>query len=219
MKTKEKIQLTFTGVLVLCALVITALVIRQQLFPSQPQPRARQVESWQELKLTGYRSGPTDAAVQIIEFFDYQCPFCKSVQPTVRAVQQKYPEKVSVVHEHFPLSDHQYAFEAAVAAECARNQGKFEAYHKLLFANQDRLDNLSYKYLAKKVGVQNLSAFKKCIKTQATGGKVVAGLNLAKKLNLSAIPAFLINGKLVTGALSEQQLTALVEEALANAKE
>lgn len=201
----------------LCALVITGLVIRQQFFPPEPEPAITYIENWQEFELAGYRSGTTDAPVQIVEFFDYQCPFCKSVQPAVAAVKKKFGKKVSVVHEHFPLSGHEYAFEAAVAAECAREQNKFKAYHKLLFANQERLGQLSYQNLAKEAGVASLSAFTRCIENQATGGRVVAGLNLAKKLEISAIPAFVINGKLVTGALSEQRLESLVEEELAQA--
>ncbi len=217
MKKKEALNLLFNGILVFCALIITALVVRQQFFPPEPQPRVRHIENWQQLQLTGYHSGPVNAPVQIIEFFDYQCPFCKSIQPAVATVKRKFGNKVSVVHEHFPLNGHTYAFGAAVAVECARNQGKFEVYHKLLFANQDQLGRLSYKDLAKQVGVANLTAFNRCVKNEETGGRVVAGLNLAKKLDISAIPAFLIDGKLVAGALSDRQLSALVEEALAQA--
>lgn len=170
MKTKDKIQLTFTGILVLCALVITTLVLRQQFFPREPEPQLRIIENWQQLNMTTfYHSGPVDASVQIVEFFDYQCPFCKKAQPAVQAIREKYPKKISVIYVHFPLSGHQYAFEAAVAAECARKQDKFEVYHGLLFSKQKQLVSLSYDNLAKKAGVANI-----------------------------AVPTFLINGKLIT---------------------
>lgn len=120
-----------------------------------------------------------------------------------------------MVYEHYPLRGHQYAFGAAVAVECARLQGEFEAYHKLLFVNQGRLRELSYTRLAKKAEVANIPAFTSCVEDEQTGSIVISGLNLAQKLGISAIPTFLVNGKLVTGALNKQQLSALVEEALA----
>jgi protein-disulfide isomerase len=123
MKPKDKISVTFTGVLVCCALVITGLIVKQEFFPPEPKPQVRQVENWQQLELRGTRTGPEAAPVQIIEFFDYQCPFCKQVQPSVQAVAEKYPDKVSVIYEHNPLGGHEYAFEAAIAAECAGRQG------------------------------------------------------------------------------------------------
>lgn len=219
MQSKDKIQLIFTGILVLCAMVITGLVLRQQFFPPVSRSNVRIVENWKELELTGYRSGSESAPVQIIEFFDFQCPFCKRVQPTVAAVIEKYGKKVTVVYEHFPLSGHQYAMEAAVAAECAHKQGKFNVFHRLLFSNQEQLRTLSYVSVASLAGVPNLNAFSTCMEGQESAARVLEALNLGKRLGISGIPTFLINGALVSGALSEQQLTALVEQALSKIKE
>jgi protein-disulfide isomerase len=214
MKTKDKISLAFTGILVLCALIITGFVIRQEFFPPEPKPQIRQVQNWQQLELNGQRTGPADAPVQIVEFFDYQCPYCKSVQPAVKNVQQKYPDNVSVTHEHYPLSSHEFAFEAAVAAECAGKQGKFKQFHTLLFANQERLGRISYSNLALEANIDDITSFNQCVQNQQTVSVVEAGLDLADRLGVEAIPAFIINEKLITGAISEQRLEALVQTAL-----
>lgn len=214
MKTKDLISLFFTGILVLCALMITGLVVRKEFFSPEPEQQVRQIENWRQLEFQGQRKGPSDALVQIIEFFDYQCPFCKSVQPVVEAIMQKYPNKVSFIHEHFPLDIHEYAFDAAVAAECAGRQKRFSQYHDLLFAHQDQIGQLSYDSLAIEAGVQDTTTFNTCLKNKDTSFIVESGLGLAKKLRLNTIPTFLINGKLVAGALPQEQLEALVEESL-----
>ncbi|HSH53297.1 MAG TPA: thioredoxin domain-containing protein [Bacteroidales bacterium] len=211
MTFKDKISIAFTGLMVLCALIITVLVIRQQFFStSNINQQAQPID----LELGYIESGTKEAPVRIVEFFDYQCPFCKSVQPTLRSIQKKYPEKVSVIYAHFPLSDHKYAFDAAVAAECARKQKKFESYHKLLFENQKQLGEISYRRLAKEVGVTDSTSFSICVENLITGEAVVSGLNLAERLNISSIPSFLINDKIVTGVLSEQQFIKIIETEL-----
>lgn len=214
MKTKDKISLGFSGVLVVCALVITAFVIRKEFFPNEPEPEIQQVENWQQLELNGHRLGSADAAVQIVEFFDYQCPFCKSVQPNVSAVRKRYPDNVSVNFEHYPLSSHEYAFEAAVAAECAGRQGKFKSYHNLLFDHQEQLGDLQYDNLALEAGIDDTTSFNKCVVDQQTANIVEKGLDLADRLDINAIPAFIINDKLITGALSEQHLDRLIQVAI-----
>lgn len=215
MKTKDKISLAFTGVLVLCALTITGFVIKQEFFPPEPEPQVRQVDNWQQLQLNGRQTGPAEAPVQIVEFFDYQCPYCKQVQSSVQAIQQKYPKRVSVAYEHFPLSGHEHAFEAAVAAECAAKQDRFKPYHKLLFANQDQLGSLEYSSLAMEANIEDITSFNRCVLDQQTATVVESGLDLAEQLGIDGIPAFIINGKLMTGALSEQRLDGLVQQALA----
>ncbi|MEX2455743.1 MAG: thioredoxin domain-containing protein [Balneolaceae bacterium] len=218
MKTKDKISLAFTGILVICAIVITGFVIRQEFFPPEPQLNTQQVEKWQQLELKGQKTGPENASVQIIEFFDYECPFCKSVQPAVQAIQQKYPGEVSVAYEHFPLSGHNFAFEAAVAAECAGKQKGFKSYHDLLFTHQDQIGIIPYESLATEADLADMVSFKRCIEEEETAEIVQSGLNLAEEHQINSIPTFIINGKVISGALSEQQLEGLVRKALAETK-
>ncbi len=214
MKTKDKMSLAFTGVLVLCAFVITGLVIRQEFFLPEPKPEISQVKNWRELELKGQRVGPAEAPVQIVEFFDYQCPYCKRVQSVVQSVIDKYPQKIAVHFEHYPLSGHRYATEAAVAAECAGRQGQFKRFHDLLFANQQKLRKEPYSRLGLDVGIKDITLFNKCWQNEQTKQIVQSGRDLAKSIGINAVPAFIINGTLMTGALSEQRLDKLVRHEL-----
>jgi len=137
MQTKDKIFLFFMGVMMLCSLVFTGLIVWNRFIaPHEPGKSAgvktRQVTNWKALTLQGERVGPVDAPVRIAEFFDYQCPL-----PAVKAIRKNYPQQVSVVYENDPLSIHQYAIKAALAAECARRQGVFDAYHDSLFEGKN----------------------------------------------------------------------------------
>jgi len=187
---------------------------RREFFPPESSPAKRAVENWQQLEISGQRSGPADARVRIVEFYDYQCPFCKSVQPAVKAVRRQYPDQVSIVHEHYPLGGHEFAFGAAVAAECAARQGTFERYHELLFARQDSLGTVSYVRLADEAGIKDAESFRRCVEDEETAEIVESGVALGNQLEIGGIPTFLINGTLVSGALSEQRLEELVKQAL-----
>jgi protein-disulfide isomerase len=228
MKLKDLLFLIFIGVLAVCALVFTGLIVQARFFSSASRQQkhinsplvTRQVPHWRKLKLTGQRAGPADAPVQIIEFFDYQCPFCKAVQPAVKAIRQKYPKKVAVYYENNPLSMHINAFGAAVAAECARHLApkSFMAYHDALFAHQYLLGRPGlYERLATEVGISDSTGFRLCVENKSPAYRIASGQALANKLNIHCVPTFIINGSLVSGALTERQLNGLVQGALAEA--
>ena len=85
---------------------------------------------------TGYLRGNKKASVILLEYSDYQCPFCSRVQSTIRKLIDKYQDRVAFGYRHFPLAFHKEADEAAIASECAREQGKFEEIHRLLYSRQ-----------------------------------------------------------------------------------
>lgn len=227
MKLKDSLFLVCMGILACCALIFTGMFVKSQYFPaarahlSQKRPIAapqkRHIKGWKKLPLDGQRAGPADAPVRIVEFFDYECPYCKRSQPIVKALRRKYPQKVSVIHENFPLQQiHPYAYGAAIAAECARRQKPqvFMDYHDSLYARQKLLGAFSYVKLAAEVGISDTTVFRRCIKGKQTAGIIKDGIQLAGKLNVHGIPTFLINGTLVTGVLSEKQMAGLVQDAL-----
>jgi protein-disulfide isomerase len=226
MKLKDLLFLCFMGVLAVCALLFTGLMVKSRFFRaaaarSHHQPKTRRVKNWRKLKLAGQRSGPPDTPVQIVEFFDYECPYCKASEPALKAVRKKYAQaKVAIVYINDPLQQiHPYAFGASIAAECARRQapGAFMAYHDSLFARQKKLGHFSYTTLAQQVGLADTVAFHQCIKQKKTAGILKAGQQLAGKLNIRGTPAFLVNGTLVIGEVSTKQLVGLVKNALAKA--
>lgn len=214
MKIKNVLSLSITITLTICAIIITVFIIRNEFFQPNGQSEVRYIEDWAQVEFNGWQSGPDNARVRIIEFFDYECPYCKNVQPTVQAIQEKYNRQVSFTYVHNPLNGHSKATKAAIAAECARKQGYFKPFHDLLFTQQELIGTFSYTEIAKDVGVPELSMFENCLEKEETISIVQSGLKLAKKFKIDAIPSFIINGELISGALQQELFEIMIEKAL-----
>ena len=140
---KNFLSTATTVVLTLCALVLTGILVRREFFPGITATAPREVEHWSQLASAGHTMGPANAPVRILEFSDFQCPYCARLQPTLQAIRAKYPDRVAVVYRHFPLADHPHAMQAALASECAAAQGRFERFHDILFAAPDSISLIS----------------------------------------------------------------------------
>ena len=158
--------------------------------------------------------GSPKAPVMIVEFSEFQCPYCQSVQPTLAGLLAKYKDQVSISFRDFPLRQiHAQAQQAAEAARCAGEQGKFWEYHDLLFASAGKLDPASMLQHAKSVSL-NESAFKACL----DGGKFRAAIDQdmqeARKLGVTGTPVFFINGIFISGAKSASAFEKIIESEL-----
>ncbi len=123
---REWVSRISTMLLVLSAVTITGLVVRRELFPPQPVLEASFYSDWKELTTAGNHLGEAGAAVQMVVFYDYQCPFCRSVEPTIEQLRAKYQRQLAVTCRHFPLEViHPEARYAALAVECGADQGRF----------------------------------------------------------------------------------------------
>jgi protein-disulfide isomerase len=149
---------------------------------------------------TAPASGATKAAVTIIEFADFQCPFCRDEQSVLKQVLQLYKNDVRLVFKHLPLEIHEQAFSSARAAVCAGEQGFFWQYHDALFA-VEKLSPDIFNQLASNLGL-NTANFKACLDSDTSRTAVLKDVREAKRLGLHGTPAFIINGRLVRGALS-----------------
>ena len=166
--------------------------------------------------------GPRDAWVTIVEFSDFQCPYCGMAEPTIEQVLALYPTDVRLVYKHFPLRQHADARPAANAAECARVQGPapdgyFWELHDLLFANQGALDAASLAGHAGQVAGLDPVAWQACFDARQFDARVQADLDLGASVGVSGTPTFAINGKPLVGALPLATFTAAVEAARATA--
>lgn len=144
------------------------------------------------------RKGPANAAVTIVEFSDFQCPYCKRVQPTLRQLAAKYGDQVSLVFKDLPLPIHPEAERAAQAARCAGAQGKFWEYHDALFA-ATALQRDSYAEIAKKLDL-DAGEFQTCLDSGKQRAGLEADMQQARRLGFSGTPVFLINGLMLNGA-------------------
>lgn len=216
MINKLSISDLLSAILVVCALVITAMVVRQQLFsiPQKPELDIKKIKNWQKFDFKGPKSGAENAPIRIVEFYDYQCPYCKKVQPALQKLLEEYPKQISLTHHHLPLPIHKEAIPAAIAAECARNQGMFKPMHKLIFNHQKQLAQLSYDSLAKEAGIDDIETFKACLNKQQIKDRVIKSLEQSEELGIDATPSFLIDGQLVSGALPYDRLEELVKNTM-----
>jgi len=146
--------------------------------------------------------GSKDAPVTIIEFSDFQCPYCgRFYQQTLPLIEENYIKtgKVKIVYRDFPLSFHQYAQKAAEAAECAHEQGKFWEYHDKLFENQNALDVASLKQYASELGL-DAQKFNDCLDSGKKASEVQKDFNDGSMYGVSGTPTFFINGIPLVGA-------------------
>lgn len=158
--------------------------------------------------------GPAGAPVQIIEFSDFECPFCFRVNPTVDQVLSTYGDRVRLVYRHLPLPNHPNARPAAEASACANEQGRFWEYHDRLFANQSRLAAADLKQHAADLGL-DAAKFNSCVDSRRFQKDVDADLDAAQLLGVSGTPHFFINGRALSGAQPLESFKAIIDEELA----
>ena len=158
--------------------------------------------------------GSEKAPVTIVKFEDFQCPFCKSAQPTFKELLKKYDGKVRVVHKDLPLETiHPLARQAAEAARCAGEKGKFWEYHDKLYAVSPKLSTDELKSSAREIGLDT-AAFDQCFASGKYRGVVQKDLNDGAQLGLTGTPAFFINGREITGAQPLEAFAAVIDEEL-----
>jgi protein-disulfide isomerase len=161
--------------------------------------------------------GPADAKVTIVEFSDFQCPFCERLYSgAYKQIKTDYVDtgKVRLAFAHFPLSFHPNAQPAANAAECAGEQGKFFEYHNKIFENQENLSDASYKQWAQDLGL-NTTQFNSCYDSKKYDAVVEAELALGQRVGVSGTPSVFVNGKLVVGAQPYSTFKTAIDAALA----
>jgi protein-disulfide isomerase len=162
------------------------------------------------------RKGPANAPVTIVEFSDFQCPYCKRVQPTLEKILSKYGDQVSLVFKDLPLRTHREAVPAARAARCARDQGKFWEYHDGLF-KASQLNKESYQDIAQSLGLDK-SVFQACLDSEKYNEQVQADMIQAMTLGAGSTPSFFINGASLRGAQPFEAFAKLIDAELARAE-
>jgi protein-disulfide isomerase len=160
--------------------------------------------------------GAKNAKVTIVEWSDFQCPFCGRVEPTVDEVLKAYPNDVRVAFKQLPLPFHNNAHAAAEASLAAKEQGKFWEMHKKLFTNQQALDRPNLEKYAQELGL-DMGKFKAALDTNKYKEKVDQELAEGNKIGARGTPTFFINGKIFVGAQPLEAFKARIDEELKNA--
>ena len=158
--------------------------------------------------------GNASAPVTIVEFSDFQCPFCARVNPTLDRVRQTYGDRVRLVFKDYPLGNHPLAPKAAEAARCAGDQNKFWEMHDAMFANQRALEVPSLKQTARAIGLDG-AAFDQCLDSSKHQEAVRANTALGERMGVNSTPTLYINGRAVIGAMPFESFKQIIDEELA----
>jgi len=163
--------------------------------------------------------GSKDSKVKIIEFSDFQCPFCARAAETVSLLKRKYGNKVEFAFKHFPLPMHREARPASEASLCINEQStsKFWKFHDVIFKNQNKLDDASLEKYAKQVGA-NIKKYNECYKAKKFAGAVQKDIAAGEKIGVRSTPTFFINGQILSGAVPIDQFEEIIDEELQMAK-
>lgn len=158
--------------------------------------------------------GTDGAPVEIIQFAEFQCPYCGGVGATMDKLLEAYPGKLKIVYRDFPLGFHDRAIPAAIAANCANEQDKFWEMHKVLMANQRALEDTDFTSYATDLGL-DLDKWNTCRKDPAQEAEVRKDMADATAVGVSGTPAFFINGIMLSGGLPFEEFQEIIDRELA----
>jgi protein-disulfide isomerase len=158
--------------------------------------------------------GPADAPITIVEFSDFECPYCSGLLPTLRDIEQNYKEKVRIVYRQFPLTNiHPQAQKAAEASLCANEQNKFWQLHDAMFADQANLGVDALKKHAAALAMDT-AAFSTCLDSGKHRDAVVASLKEGSDAGVDGTPALFINGRFLAGNQPYGEIEKIIEDEL-----
>ena len=188
---KRNLPVIIIGLATLAILVVIIFASQRQ---KTQAPQLQTVEESQLVAEHTYIRGAQNGPITIVEFSDFQCPFCAQVNPYLKDVLAKYPTQVRLAYRHFPLPQHQYAKAAAEASQIAGEQGKFWEYTDLLFENQENMKKEDLLRYAKAVGLDE-EKFKTQLESGSFSSVVAKDLNAGRSLGVNSTPTFYVNGQ------------------------
>jgi NhaA family Na+:H+ antiporter len=216
-----KLETALTAILIICAFVTSAVVAKREFFPSTAssqvltEHKPTKIAHWEDYLDQGVHIGPTRARVQLIEFADFECPFCGSFHKILKDIRVRYPNDVSLDYVHFPLPMHRFALLAARVAECAGDQGRFEEMYDTLFDGQESFGLKPWRDYATAAGVPDLVAFDGCIRLSDPIPHVERGKELGARLDVRETPTLIVNGWKLGRPPDAAELDTMVKAVLA----
>jgi len=163
----------------------------------------------------GQIRGNSEASIVIVEFSDFECPYCANFHQTMNQVISDYPEDIKWIYKHFPLAFHEYARPTAEASECAAEQGKFWEFADQIFENQSRLGQDLYTEIVQDLGL-NPDQFQECVSSRKYKDKVESDYQEGISAGVKGTPGSFINGVPLGGAVPYNQLKGAIDDLLEN---
>ena len=197
-----------------CVVVITIAAVRRMHDDDSARagpPSITQVKDWRSYQADGDLIGSADAPIEIVEFADFQCPFCAREASVVDSVLARNPGKVALRFRHFPLDAiHPYAHSAALAGICADHFGWFSAFFRTVFENQDSLPTRSWTWFARKAGQRDAKRLESCMKEPVTTRALEREMAAGKAADVSATQTMNVNELRIVGAIPLTTLDSIV---------
>jgi len=157
--------------------------------------------------------GPETAPIEIVEFSDFDCPYCQRATNTIARILDEYGDQIRFVYKDYPLPSHPNAFKAAEAGNCANDQGEFWPFHDRLFESQGALDVASLKTYASELGLE-AEAFTACLDSGRHASRVERDLEIGSGYGVSSTPTLFVNGRAVVGAMPYESFVEIIQEEL-----
>jgi len=207
------ISLTFSLVIILGAVFFLSRSNNSSINPGLP------VDSDLLIRADSYQLGSDSAKIKIVEFADFQCPACRTLQPVLNKIKEQYPDQIAFIFRHFPLPQHTNAITAAQAAEAAGKQAKFFEYIEILYQNQDNWakesnpKSLFIEY-AQSLGL-DITRFEADMKDPLVRDKINRDLSDAKLLEVNSTPTLFLNNQRVQN-LNYENFQRLIDQNLNN---
>lgn len=212
MNIRESILSSVTVITGICAVVLTVHVVRQSPGSTsvgyKPTPVSLAVV--RRLESTGRRIGPPNAKLTIIEFGDFQCPVCGAYERVLDSMRQRHPGDFAIVFHQFPLAYHPLAMPLARASECAAMQGRFEAFHDSVYADQALLGVVPLMDFGRRAGLPDTARFRKCVTDTTQIRSIERDIAEGRRLGVPGTPTIVAGGMMHTSDLGVRQLEALL---------
>lgn len=196
-----KLDAMVSSTLALAAVSIAVVVVGREVRPNGGRTLERAVmdslvyiENWQDLLSEGIVMGSRDAPVKVIEFADLECPYCRRLDLSLRAVERRYQEEVALVFLHYPIANHRFAPLAARALECADRESRAEGLMHAVFDRQDSLGLKSWTDFASQAGIADTARFSACVSGSWDFPRVEAAKTMGKRIGVLGTPTVIVNG-------------------------
>ena len=216
---REAFESGLTGLLVLSA-VATAVTLLHREF-GQSREATSSGQAVKRVRSQAHRDsarivlGDPSGKVRVTEFIDFECPFCRRFDSTVRQFVQQHPGIVTREVVHFPLTTHRFALPAARAAECAGEQDRFETMHRALYDKQDSLGLKSWASFAREAGIPDTTSFLKCHARSGDFRRIQMGLAAGEREGVTSTPTVIVGDWLFAVPPTERELAAAINDVLA----
>jgi protein-disulfide isomerase len=194
----DKVDRALTIVLTVAALGMTSAFVAREFAGNRrsrpPQAAPTFVPDWKALVKSGVVVGSETAPAQLLEFMDFECPFCRHADSVIEVVSQRVGPSMTRIFLHYPLPNHRFAMPAARVAECALEQGRFAEARSLLFAKQDSFGLKSWMSFAIEAGVPDTLRFSRCAASSASIPRIAGGMEAGKIVGVRGTPTIVLNG-------------------------